>query len=216
MHSETTSTRYSDETYSLVSNNSIVIRAVSTSSSYVDSNDTADEDTDVEDDSSDESDSESFEYDAIHRADSDQFYSEKEDAKTYIGLAHLLPGTAAIVMSNTISPGVYFAHPHTTVIRYLYAYGLIRIKRPVLQVMTLHILADGTYSMLLQTHWIRLVQRHWRKIYRQRRIMIRKRANPQARKLFELSGKYPYPLHNMPSLRGMLSCYSNSPARIVI
>lgn len=201
MHSETNS--YSDETFSYGSHDSILIRT-----SEDDSDDM--EYTDAEaDSSSDESDNETWEYDAIHRADSEQFYSEKEDGKTYIGLAHLMPGTSAIVMSNTISPGVYFAYPHTTVIRYLYAYGLVRIKRPVLQVMTLHILQDGTYSMLLKTHWIRLIQRHWRNVYRNRRYIIRKRAHPQSRKLFEIQGKYLYPLHNMPSIHGMLSDYAN-------
>jgi hypothetical protein len=199
MHSETTS--YTSESASA---QSIVIRSFSTSSSDEDSN----EHTDAEADSSDDSDSDTDEYDTIHQQDSEQFYSEKETGKTYIGLVHTAPETTAIIMSNTVSARAYFAHPHITILRYLCAYGLIRIKRPVLHVMTLHVLADGTYSMLLKTHWIRLVQRHWRKICRSRRSMIRKRAHPQARKVYEITGKYPYPLDKMPSLVGMLSAYS--------
>lgn len=201
MHSETTS--YTSET---ASSRSIIIRSFSTSSSDDESN----EHTDAETDSSDDSDSDTDEYDTIHDQDSEQFYSEKETGKTYIGLVHTAPETAAIIMSNTVSARTYFAHPHMTILRYLCAYGLVRIKRPVLHVMTLHVLADGTYSMLLKTHWIRLVQRHWRNVYRSRRLLIRKRAHPQARKLHELTGKYPYPLDKMPSLAGMMSVYATN------
>ena len=202
MHSETTS--YTSSVPS--SRNSIIIRA--SSSSDDDDDDHDDNQTDSEYDTSSDSDTE--EYDTIHQEDSAHFYSEKEDGTTYIGLAHRMPKDAHIIMSNTVSAQTYFQYPHNTIVQYLYAYGIVRIHRPILQVMTLNILTDGTYSMILKTYWIRLVQRHWRRTYRKRCVILRHRANPHIRKLFEINGRYPYPLDKMPSAYGMLSVYAKN------
>lgn len=57
----------------------------------------------------------------------------------------------------------------------------------------------------LKTHWIRLVQRRWKKIHRERKEMLAKRATPRALQIRETTGKWPKELQVWPSFKLGLS-----------
>ncbi len=58
---------------------------------------------------------------------------------------------------------------------------------------------------ILKTFWIRIIQRTWKKIYSQRKDILRKRCCPGAISTFQLTGKWPEHCRNLPGLRGMLT-----------
>jgi len=150
-------------------------------------------------------------YDEIHENDYEHFYAEKEEGMNYIGIAHASEENNCLLMSNTVSTSTFFLTPYHTIVRYLYLYGLVRIKHPTIDIMRLHITPDEAYSVVLKTYWIRLIQRHWRKIVATRKEIIRRRCSLSYRRQYEVSGQYPEDAANMPSLHGLLSEYTLTP-----
>jgi hypothetical protein len=63
---------------------------------------------------------------------------------------------------------------------------------------------------ILKTFWIRLVQRVWKKIYNDRKNIIKKRSNPRAIFYREISGRWPNDCVYYPYFRGMLSNLSRT------
>jgi hypothetical protein len=184
-----------------------------------DNTDTETIDSDDYDDMSDYDSDVGIEYDSIHNEDAFHFYSEKENGKYYIGLCHLYTSmysnlsTHSYVqvkhwlLSTSVSANSFFRHSYDNINNYLYYYGLVRIPQHEVQIMQVDRLADETCTVIIKTHWIRLVQRHWKKTYCKRRNMIRLRMTPQMQRYSQIHGKYPYCISRLPALRGMLSMY---------
>jgi len=57
---------------------------------------------------------------------------------------------------------------------------------------------------ILKTFWLKLIQRAWKRIYKERKICLARRANPNALKYREIYGKWPNSCSNFPQLKGML------------
>jgi hypothetical protein len=57
---------------------------------------------------------------------------------------------------------------------------------------------------IIKTFWLKLVQRTWKRIYKDRKLCISKRAHPNAHKYREIYGKWPKNCANYPQLKGML------------
>ena len=96
------------------------------------------------------------------------------------------------------------------VYRYLFYFSLIKLETPQLQIMKLHILEDGLYTVSIKTNWIRLIQRHWKQIYKKRLEILNVRLTLQNIRVNEITGKYPIGYNNLPSIHGMLSMYSKT------
>lgn len=165
-------------------------------------------------DSEDDSDMEEFEvevndweYDEIYQDDSHHVYSEKQHDHYYIGLAKRL-NSDLLLMVNSVSPFVFFQYGFERVRRYLAQYSIVRVENAKIHIMKLCILPDQTYSVVLKTHWLRLVQRHWRKVYAERKRVIKGRRNLMNLRYREINGKYSYGFNNLPSLRGMMRKYN--------
>ena len=81
----------------------------------------------------------------------------------------------------------------------------ISVRTHVLQVA---ILEDDTFTVIVKTHWIRIIQRTWRRIFKQRALYVlclKKIAgsfSPLQDRLKKSLGKYP-------GLQGMLSSYNH-------
>jgi hypothetical protein len=58
---------------------------------------------------------------------------------------------------------------------------------------------------ILKTIWIKLIQRVWKKIYKERKLVISMRRNPNSLKHREIYGKWPNNCIKYPILKGMLS-----------
>uniref|UniRef100_A0A6C0LAS0 Uncharacterized protein n=1 Tax=viral metagenome TaxID=1070528 RepID=A0A6C0LAS0_9ZZZZ len=152
-----------------------------------------------------------WEYDEIYQEDSHHVYSEKENDHYYIGLTKRTysDGNDLLLMVNSVSPIVFFQYEFERVRRYLAQYSIVRVENARVHIMKLCILDDETYSVVLKTHWLRLVQRHWKKIYAERKRVIKGRRNLVNLRHREVCGRWPPGLNNVASLNGMLSEYKN-------
>jgi hypothetical protein len=63
---------------------------------------------------------------------------------------------------------------------------------------------------ILKTFWLRLIQRIWKKIYIERKSIIKKRSNPNALFYKQIYGKWPNNCLYYPQLKGMLSNLSKT------
>lgn len=63
---------------------------------------------------------------------------------------------------------------------------------------------------ILKTFWLKLIQRAWKRIYKERKICLIRRANPNALKHREIYGTWPKQCSNYPKLKGMLSNLSGT------
>jgi hypothetical protein len=171
--------------------------------------------TDHEQDTDSDSDFEEFiiepdddEYNEIYEDDSFHVYSEKEHDHYYIGIAKRI-STETLLLVNSISPYVFFQYSFRRVNEYLAKYSIIQVQNAKVHIMKLCILEDDTYSVILKTHWLRLVQRHWKKVYKERKRILKARCSLKNLFLREINGRYPDGLNRIPRLQGMMQVYSS-------
>lgn len=154
------------------------------------------------------------EVDEIHNMDYQHLYSEKENKKYYIGICcemtvnhslHL-PTESIYLMVNSISSTTYFNWSHESSLRYLYYYGMTPMHNPKVDIMQLHILDDGTYSVIIKTFWLKLIQRKWKKIYQIRRRVLENRLQISSLYHREIHGDWPVHMRTMPGLHGLMAC----------
>jgi predicted nucleic-acid-binding protein len=160
------------------------------------------------DETDSDSDSESFysdEYDqldTIYNHDSN-ILKYKKNKKYYIGLVALID--SVYLLAHSVTPKSMFKYSYEDILKYLHTYSIIYVKRPKIDIFQLYI-TENSYTVIVKTHWIRLIQRHWKKVYKTRTDTLRKRAlygNHYPQSVFN---KY---LNNeIPALRGMLSHYA--------
>jgi hypothetical protein len=134
--------------------------------------------------------------------------SEKFDSHYYIGLCKHMPRPRLYLMLNSISPRTFFRYQYYHVLKYLYYYSSVRLFQPKIEIMKLVVLEDKTYSVILKTHWIRLIQRHWRSVLKKRKEIIRGRMKPASLLWREVTGKFPRGLNIFPGLIGLMRHYS--------
>jgi hypothetical protein len=58
---------------------------------------------------------------------------------------------------------------------------------------------------ILKTFWLRIIQKKWRKVFQERKNVIRQRCNLSNLSIREIRGRWPESCFNLPGLRGMLS-----------
>jgi hypothetical protein len=133
--------------------------------------------------------------------------SEKQNGQYYIGLAKHMK-SRNIILLNTISTKTFYKYSYIYVLKYLYYYSLTRLYQPNVEIMKLYILNDGTYSVVLKTHWIRLIQRHWRKALQIRKQIMKKQMNVRSLYHREIYGRFPNGLNKLPMLSGLMSQYA--------
>ncbi len=126
---------------------------------------------------------------------------EKEDGKYYIGTFSLNSSqnqdrNDKLIMAATISSKGFYKYSFTDVMEYLSEMTLFNNTDETLHIMKLDVLPDLTYSVVLKTHWIRLIQRTWKRILRQR-ISIMKDTRYICQRQLGRTRK-------IPGLRGML------------
>jgi hypothetical protein len=174
------------------------------------SSDDSESDTEVELELSTDSEYDDFdeEYNEIYENDSEHMYSEKTNGQCYIGISKYIYQYNTILMINSVSPGIFFRYSINQILDYLCKYSIIHMQNAKIHIMKLDILQDGTYSVILKTHWLRLIQRHWKRIFKERALIIKKRCfiiNLLSREIY---GRYPNELNSLPNIYGMLNCYS--------
>lgn len=157
------------------------------------------------------SDEDAFEHeyviDNVYLDERDFLDTDKQNGAHYIGLCSYLPDRRLTLYANAIRPQTLFKYSHAHSLSYLQLYSIIKIRNPVIDIMQLAILADNTYTVIVKTHWLRIVQRTWKKVFQLRKTVLNKRMQLGSIRLFELSGKYPPDATYMPTLSGMLHKY---------
>lgn len=166
-------------------------------------------------------------YGAIMEEDHENYYTEKEDKKYYLGscapesrfvivagnmgsavLATV--GTRAStlqwenqhwILAGTITPAVFFRHRTIDVAQYLWLSSMFRrFHGPKIDILQLHISAEGVHHVIIKTFWLRLVQRTWRRVYRERQEIWKRRRSIMAQRTREVTGKYPVGLRVIPRM----------------
>jgi hypothetical protein len=66
------------------------------------------------------------------------------------------------------------------------------------------ILETGHSIAIIKTLWIKFIQRKWKKIYEERKIIMRRRMSPSSLSTRELTGRWPSHCIYLPSIQGML------------
>jgi hypothetical protein len=143
----------------------------------------------------------------IERQDADHLYNEKEHGQYYIGLCKYMRNPKIFLMANTVSTRIFFTFDFQRIFRYLNCYSSMRIQDPKVEIMQLQILEDQTYSVVLKTHWLRLIQRHWKKAFRKRQMIIKAIKCGGALRYREIHGRFPYGLNRIPSIWGLMRDY---------
>ena len=134
--------------------------------------------------------------------------SEKQDGQYYIGLHKCTNYNKMLLMINSISIRSFYKYSYIHALKYLYYYSLTRLYQPRVEIMKLYILNDGTYSVVLKTHWIRLIQRHWRKALLMRKQIMKKQMHLSSLYHREIYGRFPNGMNRIPMLSGLMSRYA--------
>jgi hypothetical protein len=166
-------------------------------------------DSDPESDSDAELDDYDSDTENVFYDDQQHLDSDKENDTYYIGMCSYMRYRKIYMMTNSVSTKTFAKYPIDRIQKYLYSYSVIKPLRinneTRVEIMKTHILEDDSLSVVLKTHWIRLIQRCWKKVFQQRCEIIRKRRNPKTLLLAQQTGKYPYGLNHIPGIRGMLN-----------
>jgi hypothetical protein len=175
---------------------------------YYNYNSYSDSDNEIIIDDIDSDDDFDDDYNEIYQNDSEHMYSEKEQGRYYIGISKFVRTYNIILMVNSVSTNAFFRYPFDKIRSYLTKYSIMNMQNARVHIMKLHILIDGSYSVVLKTFWLRLIQRHWKKVFRERASIIKKRCSIKNLLLKEICGKYSNNLQYLPTINGLLECYN--------
>jgi hypothetical protein len=204
-----------DETVSVSSDNdvyTISTASISDSDSDNDNNienvSTTSESILIEFDEYSDDEEDQYTIDEIYTDEQSFLDSEKQDRQYYIGLHKYVNYNKLLLMINSISIRSFYKFSYIHALKYLYYYSIVRLYQPRVEIMKLYILNDGTYSVVLKTHWIRLIQRHWRKALLMRKQIMKKQMHLSSLYHREIYGRFPYGMNKIPMLSGLMSRYS--------
>lgn len=145
----------------------------------------------------------------IYREDEHHMDGDKNNARYYIGLCNTYVSQKTILFVVSVSSRIFHRYSYDNIHTYLKSYSIFQRTHPTIEIMKLNILENGRYTVLIKTHWLRLVQRHWKKTFAERLRVIRRRAQPSSLVYSQQTGAYPDGLHRIPTLYGMLRQYSS-------
>ena len=165
-------------------------------------------DSDEEIYSDDDEHEDEYVIDNIFQEESAFLDTEKLDGQYYVGLCRYFPTHQLLLYANAIRPSTFFKHSYSHSLSYLQLYSVFRVYKPNVDIMQLCVLTDSTYTVVVKTHWLRLIQRTWKSVFQVRKAAMNKRMKIQSIRLFEVSGKYPADATYIPTLKGMLYIYS--------
>ena len=140
----------------------------------------------------------------IFREESDYIDTDKDDGKYYIGLHKYNSYRKLLLLTNTVSAKSFLKFTYMDILRYLYFYSILRPMCPKIEIFCLSILPDESYSVILKTHWLKIIQRNWKRIFKERKEILLKRRSVPALYNLQISGRYPAGLNSIPSIHGML------------
>lgn len=176
---------------------------------YSDHDSSDDESIESMDDLDIDIDEDPYHVEAIYRDDSQHFYEEKIDKQYYIGVCKYIPRRQLILLFNSVSARVFLKHPFRHICDYLdRTHARAAPRSTKIHIMQLDVLPDQTYSVIIKTHWLRLIQRHWKKTFRERTDMIKRRMGIDCLYHRAITGRYKHGNNVLPTIHGMMSAYT--------
>lgn len=106
--------------------------------------------------------------DYIERLDNGFLDEPKINNQYYIGVCSNI-NTDIYTYATAITPKTFYRMSYPKVLKYLYEYSIMKLKNPQIDIMKLHILNDGTYSVIKKTLWLRIFQRMYKKKLQERK-----------------------------------------------
>jgi len=168
-------------------------------------------------------------YDHIYEEDEPHVLSDKIHNKYYIGKCYKFQeniedpySNEHIFLSISVSPTIFFRYSYPDITSYLNIFSSFncfnyynnifnRNHKQNTDIMKVIVVEHHNnyqlYTVILKTHWIRLIQRHWKKIYKQQYHIIRQRCKVNNMRYREIHGNYPVKINRLPGLKGLLNCY---------
>ena len=132
---------------------------------------------------------------------------------TYIGMP--IYEKLGILLGSRITPRTYFKYENKHVCKYLdYASCSENVStKPYPDIMKLEItkthysgnLECEVYSVLIKTHWIKIIQRRWKKILTEQHRITMGRGSLANIRFFEMNGRHLPKYAVLPRLRGCLN-----------
>jgi hypothetical protein len=142
--------------------------------------------------------------DRIYDEDGEFMDAEKTNGSYYIGLPGYIKSQGSMILLSSVRPGVFFQYGATDVLDYLVEYGVSRISKPEIHIMKLDIDERQTYNVSIKTHWLRLIQRNWKRVFQERKNIVRVRSQPHVLFHRQLTGEW-IEGKKMPGIKGMLT-----------
>jgi hypothetical protein len=152
----------------------------------------SDVDTDSEDDMSDDDDD-----DGVDDDDENSDCNDYLSVGVYSALANAREYYRVVVLNDR----KYHSHP------FLRNYSTI-FRRPNYiqpEIAQCVYLAGCERVAILKTFWLRIVQRAWKRVFKERKEILRKRMCPQNLREREIMGKWPMSCRRYPGIYGMLA-----------
>jgi len=142
-------------------------------------------------------------YEDVYEKEGDFLDAEKQHDSYYIGIYTKIDDE--LIYVNALSKHTFFHFPFDFVLFYLYFYSIIQLDSfsKQMNIMKLDIAKDGTYRVIIKTYWIKIIQRIWKRIFRERKEILRKRGSISAQLYFSQHGKYPPLINRLPDLYGL-------------
>jgi hypothetical protein len=165
--------------------------------------------TDYETDSDSES---QVEY--LYQREAEFLNADKEHDHYYLGVCKYIIQQNHFILLNAITAQTFLDTPYEECIHYLREYSIVWSIRPTLDILKLQIHpCSRAYTVLVKTHWLRLIQRHWRRCLKERAAIQMRRCCFRNWRIFEMTGRFPSELRNLPGIYGLLSIYQKSSNR---
>jgi len=162
--------------------------------------------------STDDEDEEILEF--IYQREAEFLNADKQHDHYYLGVCKYISQQNHYVLLNAITAKTFLENPYLDCIHYLREYSIVWSISPTLDILKLQIHPiTGTYTVLIKTYWLRLIQRHWRARLRQRERVQHGRCCFRNWRIFEMTGRFPNELRNLPGIHGLLSIYQKSANR---
>jgi hypothetical protein len=131
----------------------------------------------------------------------DEYTDECCDKGTYIGIPVYDTLYHVNLLASRVSSKSFFDYDIEEVMEYLTDNNIVEtnIESISPDIMQVHVDDSDAFTVVLKTHWLRLVQRKWKNVLQRRKNIM---CNPNYILNREITGKS---LTTLPSLRGMLS-----------
>lgn len=149
----------------------------------------------------------------IYELEYDNMTIERDHKQYYLGTYSTIFDNMSkrfeFIFETSIQPTTFFRFPIYYIKDYLYEYGIsYHVRNAILidvfQLYKISSVPSSIYTVIVKTHWIRLIQRTWKRIYRERQYRIKQRKTIPVQSYFAIYGRYPIGLNVLPTLQGMI------------